>query len=216
MPAGSDPSKVRDAARAFAVNLFAGEHDYVLALHTDAPHPHVHMAICSRGDSGQRLNPKKADLELWRQVFAQALRDRGVEAEATPRRARGVARKAERGPLRRIGDRHSRGESAMATVLRSAYREAAKAAFNDPGPKPLWEVSLVDRQARIRSIYLAQAKLLLGANDPETRALGGRVEAFVRAMPQPDSQRLALARELRAANRTMSEERNSQGPERTR
>jgi hypothetical protein len=32
------------------------------------------------------------------------------------------------------------------------------------------------------------------------RALGAQVEAFVRAMPQPDSQRLALARELRAAN----------------
>ena len=34
-----------------------------------------------------------------------------------------------------------------------------------------------------------------------------KVEAFVRAMPQPDSQRMALARELRAANR-MSKSRN--------
>lgn len=42
------------------------------------------------GDHGERLNPRKADLEAWRQAFAQALRDRGVEAEATPRRARGV------------------------------------------------------------------------------------------------------------------------------
>jgi len=217
MPAGSDPSKVRDAARAFAVNQFAGEHDYVFALHTDAPHPHVHMSICSRGDSGQRLNPKKADLDHWRQVFAQALRDRDVEAEATPRRARGVTRKADRAPLRRINDRYRRGEAPMALLLRGAYREAAKAAFQSGAPSlPPWEAKLVDRQTRIRSLYLAQAKLLQGAGDPATRALGGRVESFVRTMPQPDSQRLALARELRAANRIMNEERNSGSPARAR
>jgi len=62
--------------------MFAGRHDYVFTLHTDTPRPHVHLAICSRGHAGERLNPKKADLELWRQTFAQALRDRGIEAEA--------------------------------------------------------------------------------------------------------------------------------------
>ena len=42
-------------------------------LHTDATHPHVHMVVRSLGDRGERLAPKKADLEHWRQVFAQAL-----------------------------------------------------------------------------------------------------------------------------------------------
>ena len=59
---------------------------------------------------------------------------------------------------------------------------------------------MLERQRRIRSIYLAQARLLQGAATPEDRALGAAVEAFVHGMPQPDTQRLALARDLREAN----------------
>lgn len=97
-------------------------------LHTDTPRPHVHLAICSRGHTGERLNPKKADLELWRQTFAQALRDRGVEAEATPRRARGITRKAERTPLRKVRDRQEAGEGPMAQV-----RQIKRPGGSDPG-----------------------------------------------------------------------------------
>ena len=59
---------------------------------------------------------------------------------------------------------------------------------------------MTDRQARVRSLYFAQAQLLRASLDPADRALGAKVEIFVRSMPQPDSQRLALARGLRAAN----------------
>ena len=215
MPVGSDPTKVRDAARAFAVNIFAGEHDYVFALHADAPHPHVHMAICSRGDAGQRLNPKKADLEHWRQVFAQALRDLGVEAEATPRRARGVTRRAERAPLRRIRERHEAGQGEPARVRREAYRSAAKAAFLGERARTPWEAGMLDRQAQVRALYLAQAQLLRRSTDPADRALGSKVETFVQSMPRPDSQRLGLARELRAANGALGRERGD-GKDRVR
>ena len=212
MPAGSDPTKVRDAARAFASTVFAGEHDYVFALHTDTPHPHVHMAISARGDMGQRPNPKKADLELWRQVFAQALRDRGIDAEATPRRARGVTRKAERTHLRKIRERHEAGLGPMSRVKRSAYSEAAKAAFQGDTERRIWERKLVERQTAVRTLYLQQARLLARSNDPSDRAFAEKVEAFVRTMPQPDSERLALARELRDANRNLARA----PPERTR
>jgi hypothetical protein len=200
MPAGTNEIAVRDAARSFAADMFAGRHDYVFTLHTDTPRPHVHLAICSRGHAGERLNPKKADLELWRQTFAQALRDRGVEAEATPRRARGVTRKAERTPLRKIRDRHEAGAGQMAQVRRSAYREAAGAAFQGRNDRMPWEQRIVARQQAVRSLYLTQARLLGRSTDPADRALGAKVEAFVRSMPQPDTQRLALARELREAN----------------
>lgn len=80
MPAGTDPAAIRDAARAFAKEVFADRFDYAFALHTDVEHPHVHLEVRSLGDHGERLNPKKADLDHWRQIFAQALRDRGVEA----------------------------------------------------------------------------------------------------------------------------------------
>ncbi len=216
MPAGTDPVKLRDAARAFAADMFAGCHEYVFTLHTDTPRPHVHLSICSRGYAGERLNPKKEDLEAWRQVFAQALRDSGVEAEATPRRARGVTRKAERGPQRRIRDRYEAGQGPIAKVRRAAYGEAAKAAFlGETAPKP-WEARMVGRQARVRGLYLGQAKLLGQSDHPADRVLGAKIEAFVRSMPQPDSQRLALARELRATSRERSREQEPGGRDRSR
>lgn len=43
MPAGTDAIRLRDAARAFARDAFEGRHDYVMALHTDTPHPHVQV-----------------------------------------------------------------------------------------------------------------------------------------------------------------------------
>ncbi|HEX5776208.1 MAG TPA: relaxase/mobilization nuclease domain-containing protein, partial [Caulobacteraceae bacterium] len=102
MPAGTNEVALRDAARAFADTTFGDRHDYALTLHTDTPRPHVHLSVCSRGCNGERLNPKKTDLAAWRDAFARALRDRGVEAEATPRRARGITRRAERLPLRKM------------------------------------------------------------------------------------------------------------------
>jgi type IV secretory pathway VirD2 relaxase len=206
MPAETDAATVRDAARAFAREVFADRFDYVFALHTDAQHPHVHLAARALGDQGERLNPKKADLEAWRQIFAQALRDRGVEAEATPRRARGVTRKPERAVLRRIRERYEIGRGQAGRIRQETYREAAKVAFQSGGARTPWEVKLVARQARVRSLYLAQAELLKRSGEPADQALGAKLEMFVRSMPQPDSQRLALARELRAANRVIGQQ----------
>jgi type IV secretory pathway VirD2 relaxase len=200
MPESTDPTKIRSAARAFARELFADHFDYVFVLHTDVKHPHVHIAVRALGDRGERVRPSKADIETWRQVFAQALRDRGVEAEATPRRARGVTRKSEKYPLRRIRELHEAGRGEPAKVHRAAYLEAARAAFGGETALTQWERQLLDRQARVRGLYLAQAKLLGRSPDPADRELGSKLEAFVRSMPPPDSQRLALARELRSAN----------------
>lgn len=211
MPAATDAVAMRDAARSFARETFGDRFDYAFVLHTDTGHPHVHLAVRVLGDDGRRLSPKKADLAAWREGFARALRDRGVEAEATPRRARGVTRKPERAPVRKIGERHAAGRGPMAEVRRGAYRDAARAAFQgDSSPTP-WEVQMVRRQARVRDLYLAQAGLLKTSPDAADRALGQAVETFVRTMPAADSQRLALARELREANRALAPERTDEG-----
>lgn len=205
MPAGTDPGVVRDAARAFAADMFAGRHDYVFTLHTDTARPHVHLSICSRGHDGRRFNPRKADLELFRGSFAQALRDRGVEAEATPRRARGVTRKPVRGPVRRMLERHAAGQGPVPEVRRAALREGARTAFQgDRQPRP-WEAASLRRQQSVRGLYLAQARALQASPDVTDRKLGDAVAAFVRDMPRPDFERLALARRLRAANQASRE-----------
>lgn len=200
MPAGTEPGVVRDAARAFAADMFAGRHDYVFTLHTDTARPHVHLSICSRGHDGRRFNPKKADLELFRRSFAQALRDRGVEAEATPRRARGVTRKPVRGPVRRLIERHAAGQGPVPEVRRAALREAARTAFQGDRQPRAWETASLQRQQRIRGLYLALARALQASPDAADRKLGDAVATFVRDMPRPDFERLALARQLRAAN----------------
>jgi hypothetical protein len=110
MPFGTDRDGLQNAARDFAEHHFAGNHPYVMAAHVDDSNPlhrdassksikagkplnpHVHLIVLVRGRNGARLNPRKADLARWREVFAQKLRDRGINAAASNRQVRGAGR----------------------------------------------------------------------------------------------------------------------------
>jgi Relaxase/Mobilisation nuclease domain len=89
MPAGTPPQGLLSAVRSFAREEFGQEHRYALALHTDEPHPHVHMIIRAMKE-GQlvRLNIRKPLLHRWRQEFARHLCIQGVPAKATSRKER--------------------------------------------------------------------------------------------------------------------------------
>ena len=213
MPAGTDAIGLRDAARSFAREAFGARFDYVLALHTDTPHPHVHLTVRALGDDGSRLNPKKADLEAWRQAFAQALRDRGIAAEATPRRARGVTRKAERTGLRKIRERAEAGRGAVARTQRGAYREAARTAFGEGGDPAPWDLAIVARQRRVRALYAAQAAILRASGRDEDKVLGEALAAFVAAMPAAETQRRAMERALRRARPVARQGHEAKGRE---
>jgi hypothetical protein len=93
MPPGTDRRAVRDAARDFAAQEFGDGRAYVFAAHDDEAHPHVHLSVQVRGPDGRRLNPRHKDLQRWRERFAGQLREHGVDANATPRRARGVTQR---------------------------------------------------------------------------------------------------------------------------
>lgn len=192
MPAGTDPGRLEDAARAFATAVFADRHPYAFALHTDERHPHVHLTVRALGREGARLNPRKADLQVWRETFAAALRDRGVEAEATPRRVRGVVRKAERTPVRKLRERFERGESPAPETLRGAL----KAACGGSAAKRPWEPQLRLRQAAIRRTLVVEALRLQASAADEDRRLGHDLERFVRTLPPVATQREVLARAL--------------------
>ena len=85
MPGGStDAETLHDAAQAFARILFEGNHAYMLALHTDTDHPHVHLTVATEGADGTRFNPRKADLHHMRETFAHELRARGVAVSSQP------------------------------------------------------------------------------------------------------------------------------------
>lgn len=208
MPPPTDAAIVQDAARAFARKAFQDRFDYVFVLHTDASHPHVHMAVRLDGRDRTRLNPFKPELHEWRRIFAEALRERGVEAEATPRIMRGLTRKGEHPALRRIRLKFEAGLGEPARNLRDAYEKAARAAFFGETELTEHEVRIVEMQRQIRQAYRERAELLRMSPDPADQKLGREVEAFVKSMPAPDSQRLALARELRAANERTPERYN--------
>jgi hypothetical protein len=91
MPRGTDPLIVQRAAREFAQTELA-DHKYVMVLHDHQANPHVHISVRAESVHGRRLNPRKADLQRWRQTFAEKLRGYGVEAEATRQAARGQSR----------------------------------------------------------------------------------------------------------------------------
>jgi type IV secretory pathway VirD2 relaxase len=209
MPPGTSIVGTRDAARAFAQEVFGDRFDYVFALHTDAGHPHVHLAVRSLGEDGVRLNPRKADLEHWRQTFARTLRDRGIEAEATPRRARGVVRKPERIPVRKLRERHHAGRGPAPRVVRSAYEEASKIVLGARIERP-WERPILDRQRAIRAGYVAAAEALARSADPADRRLGEQVRAFVQAMPAPATRRNELVKAIRTLVRARPDQQRSE------
>ena len=94
MPRGTDPLYVLKAAREFAMVELA-DHKYVMVLHDHQANPHVHLSVRAESRHGKRLNPRKADLSRWRQVFAERLRGWGVKAEASSRNLRGQGRRGD-------------------------------------------------------------------------------------------------------------------------
>lgn len=92
MPKDADRDAIKNAARAFAKEAFDG-HEWFMAEHRDTDQPHVHICIKTSNQIGYRLNPKKADLQKWREGFADKLNEYGVQANATKRQVRGKTRR---------------------------------------------------------------------------------------------------------------------------
>jgi hypothetical protein len=141
MPPGTDPKKVLHAVRDFAREEFGLIHRHAMALHTDEPHPHVHLLVKAVSEHGQRLNIRKDTLRRWRAAFAEQLRARGVAANATERPVRGQSRKALKDPVYRADERdssthvHAR-HRATERALAAGSRRAA-----DPGSQRLRETN---------------------------------------------------------------------------
>lgn len=192
MPPGTPPDRVEAAARTWARETFGGKHDYLMARHDDTKHPHVHVTVRAVGVDGKRLAPGPADLQQWRERFARELRRLGVEAEATPRQARGVVHKVPRSAIHRTEQR-----GAVPRVRAAERREAEKDAKAPKPPQPRdWSRDIQARQESIRRAYLGHADEL-AKGDATDRRLAGDIKRFVADMPVPLTRRQALSVELR-------------------
>jgi len=125
MPPGTDREAVKNAAREFAKEEFK-EHQYLFAAHNDENHPHVHLTVKATSNHGVRLNPRKADLQHWREQFAEKLRDNGIEANATPRRFRGIVKKHQKQAIKHIDKDYKSGKRKEPSKATQAQIEAVK------------------------------------------------------------------------------------------
>ncbi len=191
MPGNTNASAVKDAVRALAQQEFGGRHDYVMALHTDTKHPHVHLTVRTVGNDGVKLNLRKADLQHLRDTFAAKLRHRGIEAESTPRSARGVTRRGERTPVYKI---RQRGEAVA--VDKAKRREVQRDVADHGGQLPdrPWDTAIVARRNRVMTTYSAAAAILAQSPDPEDRALARATERFAAGLTDVTTERAAMAR----------------------
>jgi hypothetical protein len=201
MPGGTtDAATIHDAVQAFARVEFEGQFSYMVALHTDTAHPHVHLTVATQGADGTRFNPRKADLHHWRESFAHELRQRGIAAEATPRRARGHVQKRVRSPAHHLEARTA-GQG-RELDLNQLIEERAQAFARSQNPeRRVEDVLALGRQKQIRRAYADAAAALAATGKDEDLALAEDIVGFVADMPAAVSRRLERAREIMIADR---------------
>ncbi|MCP2132618.1 relaxase/mobilization nuclease domain-containing protein [Bradyrhizobium ottawaense] len=191
MPAGTDAVAVKESARAFAIEAFGYNYDYVFVQHLDDKHPHVHLTVRSLGHDGKRLNPRKADLQAWRERFAGELRLRGIAAEATPRRTRGRVRKADRGAVLAL-----RKRKVTPDVDRLARKEVLSEVRGGGVAKHPWDEQIKSRQGAIRRRYIEYAAELQRSGVAADNLLARQIQQFVKDMPAVETRRHALKNEI--------------------
>jgi hypothetical protein len=150
MPVHVDSESVRKASRSFGQEVF-GNHEYAFALHTDSNNPHCHLVIRMADRDGKRINPRKADLQHWREVFAERIREQGYEAEATRRRTRGITRKREKSAIWHIEAAKKTRKPRIAKVRASRVTEAVnEITCTVPAGSRPWENAIRAEQAQVR------------------------------------------------------------------
>ena len=195
------PSGILGAVRALAYRELGDNHDYVMALHTDTDRPHVHLAIEAQGDDRRRFNPGREELHRFREQFAIELRKRGIEASATPRRARGVGRSGSSMALRQIRDRHVIGSGVPARDdIRAAQHSVA--VIRGQASHPAFVTKAKERWASISEAYMRAVAALERTGANSDRDLAGSLEAFVTGRPAPEMMPEIL---MRAYERQMAE-----------
>ncbi|OYY70541.1 relaxase/mobilization nuclease domain-containing protein [Sphingomonas sp. 28-63-12] len=179
MPEGTDPDKVLGAVRALAHAELSDNHDYVLALHTDTPRPHVHLTVQAEGLDRTRFNPRPVQLNRFRERFARELRARGVAAEATPRRARGQGIAGSSMALVKLRARlRSEGSRQITHSDRRTNEQAIAVARGEDQLPPFIAAGTI-RWREIRRAYEQTAAALDATGQSDDRALARDVRAFI-------------------------------------
>lgn len=167
-----DAEKVKDAAAEFAKEAFGEKRQYLMALHTDTDNPHVHIVVKSADEDGERLNPRKAQLQQWREIFAEKLLDRDIDANATPRMARGVTIKPRKQKLLHMDRKAREGKTRLPRVTMERIAAARRGDVDGP-----WTEPLKRRYDQVKAGYEELAQ------DHAGTQLGRDIMRFAQTMP---------------------------------
>jgi hypothetical protein len=187
MPPGTPAKGVLEAARNFAREEFALKHRYALVLHTDEPHPHVHLVAKAVSEQGGRLNIRKATLREWRREFARHLRDQGIAANSTERAVRGESRTHKKDGIYRAAER---GDS---TYIRAKAAAVMSDLANGDLRPESGKSKLIANRKEIERAWYATADTLLAQGLPD---LALQIRSFVAQMPEAETDKEFTAKEL--------------------
>jgi hypothetical protein len=191
MPRGTDPLTVQRAAREFAKLEFA-DHRYVMVLHDHQANPHVHLSVKAESRHGRRLNPRKADLQRWRETFAERLRERGIDAEATRQATRGEIRTRDalwRVRAKEAGRFQSRRPNAKAGSAARLSREGALQAWKQIGWALAHSDKLEDRKLARQIIEFVKDMPMFGPARTPAREMRRTEPQAVRTRAGPEMER---------------------------
>jgi hypothetical protein len=189
MPPGTPAEGVLAAARNFLREEFALKHRYAFVLHTDEPHPHVHVVVKAVSEQGERLNIRKATLREWRSKFARHLREQGIEANATERAVRGQVNGHRLDGIYRAMKDHTRYSTHMHEKARLVAGELMNGGLRtEPGKS-----KLVETRKAIEQGWRAISALLMNENQ---RMLAQDIERFIDQMPAPRTEKEQIASKL--------------------
>jgi MobA/VirD2-like, nuclease domain len=189
MPPGTPPKKVLEAVKNFAREEFGLRQRYSMVLHTDEPHPHVHMVIKAVSEQGERLNIRKATLRGWRQEFARHLRVLGVPANATERQVRGSCRSPKLDGIYRANLRDD-SSYVRERAGRAAVEQRREAARSEAG-----RFSLMQTRREVERGWHAIADLMEQHGD---QVFAGKVRRFVQHLPPVRTDRQWIAERMSA------------------
>jgi hypothetical protein len=188
MPAGTPPDKVLRAVQNFFREEFALKHRYAMALHTDEPHPHVHVVMKAVSEQGVRLHIRKDTLRHWRAEFARHLRALGVPANATQRYVRGETSPRKSDPIHRAS---MRGESThMHERAEAVARDLSRGGGCEPG-----RAKLAETRDNIRRAWGTVSEILIRDQQPD---LAAQVRRFAALLPPLLTEQERLAETLLA------------------
>lgn len=184
MPYGTDIKPLKEAVRSFAKETFA-DYRYVMALHQDTDHPHMHLTVHNCGKHGKKLQIKRGDPQKWREAFALELDKRGIDAEATPRAVRGIVVKSVSGAII-----HMKNKGLRLDIAKNRMDEIRALWGQDKTtmpPRP-WETAIAKKQKAIRSAWLSLAERF----KDKDLSLSDTIIAFVKQMPDPLTKRESI------------------------